>query len=150
MAYPFDRGPQAEFRGSDTGSGESAPQSQGWTPTGSAPEGFEPPASTPPIDVYDTSDEIWVYVDLPGFEEDDIQIRGDETNLVITAERRQNTEENASPLVQERAMAIERTIPLHVPVDVSEATARHRNGVCEVVLPKTAAEQYREIKLRSG
>jgi HSP20 family protein len=148
MAHPFDRGTESDFQGSD--SGEAFPASQGWTPTGTAPEGFESPASSPPIDVYDTSDEIWVYVDLPGFEDDDIRIQGDETNLVVTAERRGNPEDGASPLVKERAMTVERTIPLHAPVDVSEATARHRNGVCEVVLPKTAAEQYREIKLRSG
>jgi HSP20 family protein len=148
MAYPFDRQSE-EMQGTDPNQAvkESFGQSQGWT---EPQESFEAPASTPPIDVYDSNDEITVFVDLPGFEEDDIRIQGDETNLVVSAERSNDPGEGASPLVQERARTVERTIPLHAPVDVSEATARHRHGVCEVVLPKTAAEQYREITLRSG
>jgi HSP20 family protein len=139
MAYPFDRPQNVEFA-------QSVSSNQ--ADIGAVDE-TAPPASTPPIDVYDDDEEIRVYVDLPGFDAEEIQVQGDETNLVIRGERSQRPEESARPVVQERARAVERTIPLHAPVDVSEAVARHHDGVCEVVLPKTAAGQYREISLHS-
>jgi HSP20 family molecular chaperone IbpA len=35
-------------------------------------------ARVPPMDIVDNSDELWVYVEAPGFQPEEIRVRGDE------------------------------------------------------------------------
>lgn len=107
-----------------------------------------PPAAPPDMDLVDDTDRLEVFLDLPGFSEDDIDLRGDETHLVIAGERQSDIEDGQHILFQERPNRVERTVQLPVPVDISDAEADFEDGVCRVVLPKTAAEQYRQIKFR--
>lgn len=101
---------------------------------------------SPAIDVIDNDDELWVFVDLPGFRETETQVQADENTLVITGERLDELEEGRSVLVRERPTRMERTIQLPVPVDPAEAEAAFEDGVCKVVLPKAASERLREIE----
>ncbi|MFB6172780.1 MAG: Hsp20/alpha crystallin family protein [Haloarculaceae archaeon] len=117
---------------------------QGWQATAEPVTGS--PDSTPAVDILDNTDEIWVFVDLPGFRKGETQLRGDETTLVVSAERIDELEEGRSVLVRERPTRVERTIPLPATVDVSDAEATYEDGVCKVILPKAASDQFREIE----
>lgn len=124
---------------------EGQPQPQPGTPP-SAPPGYgQSDAATPSVDVIDTPEEIWVFVDLPGFTEDETQIRADENTIMVSAERREEAAEGQNPLLQERAHRFERSLQLHAPVDSSEAEATYEQGVCRVKLPKLATERYVNI-----
>lgn len=116
---------------------------------GEQPIGGPPPA-TPAVDVVDNSAEIWVFVDLPGFTEDEIEVRGDQHSLVISADRPTELEEGRRVVVHERPTRVERTVQLPAPVDVAEAAATYEEGVCKITLPKVAAERYQEIEFQSA
>ena len=99
----------------------------------------------PSVDMIDTSKEIKLFADLPGFKEEEIQIRCEGANLRITAERRAETERGNDVLIQERPLKAERTISIPVSVDHDDSTATYEDGVCRITLPKREAQQYTEI-----
>ena len=109
-----------------------------------------PPPSWPAVDVVDNSAEPWVFVDLPGFTEDEIDVRGDQRSLVISADRPTEVEEGRRIVLHERPTKMERTLQLPAPVDVGEAVATFEDGVSKMTLPKVAAERYEEIEFQSA
>lgn len=142
-SYPYDQStePMQQSQGTAGGSPTMGSGSMG----GLQYETEFEPSGTPPIDLVDNTDEIWVYVDLPGFREDEIQIQGDETTLQISADRPGDIEEGRTVVVHERPYKVERTVPLVAPVDVDDATATFEDGVCKIMLPKASSKQYQRI-----
>ena len=108
-----------------------------------------PPRAAPAVDVVDNTTEIWAFVDLPGFTEEEIDVRGDQHSLVISADRPAEVEAGRRVVLHERATHVERTIQLPAPVDVGDAVATFEDGVCKVTLPKVAAGRYEEIAFQS-
>ena len=103
------------------------------------------PATSPFVDVYDTPDEITVFADLPGCRKEDINVQTSNSTLFITAERLEEVEGEARPLVYERSKRVERSIELPAHVDVEEAEASCEEGVCKVTLPKAEDDRQRTI-----
>jgi HSP20 family protein len=97
---------------------------------------------SPRVDVVDTSEEIWVLVDLPGFTEDEIDVRADEDTVVVSAGRREEVSDGQTRMLHERPTELQRSLSLHAPVDASAAEATYEHGVCRVKLPKLATERY--------
>jgi HSP20 family protein len=109
----------------------------------------QPPATIPMIDIVESDDEVVVYVDLPGFEEDQIDIHADANNLYLTADRSEDpvydADEGESALLAERPERVERRISLPSHIDPEEATATREAGVCEITVPKDEQERRHEI-----
>lgn len=98
------------------------------------------------VDVVNNSMDLWVFVDLPGFQPDEIHVRGDESTLMISAERPDELEEGRHVLLKERPKRVERTIQLPATVDISEADLHYEDGVCKIILPKASSDRYVELK----
>lgn len=137
---PFDQTPRPEQPAVQRVTGQQSTEQY----LGSAPM----PAAMPPIDIVDGADTISVYVDVPGYADEEIELRGDETSLVLLAERVAEFDENSSLLVHERPTRFERHIQLPAPVHIDEAEADYDDGVCAIEIPKAAAERYKRIDLR--
>lgn len=135
--YPFDQPTH-----------EPQPEQPAWGEQPTQPTGPPMEARVPPMDIVDNSDELWVYVEAPGFQPEEIRVRGDETTLLVSAERPTETEEGRKVVVQERAQQLERTIQLPAPVDIAGAELTYEDGVCKVMLPKAAAERFTELTFR--
>jgi HSP20 family protein len=105
---------------------------------------------SPAIDVIENSDEIWVFLDLPGFQPDEVQLEGDARTLHVSASRPSKVEEGRQVLTHERTVQIDRTIQLPVTVDIEEAEAIFERGVCKLTIPKAANERYRDIEIRTA
>jgi HSP20 family protein len=133
--YPFDQ-PRYEPQTEQTAWDES--------PTWPTPQSAETKA--PAMDIVDNSEELWVYLELPGFTPEEIHVRGDERTLYVSAERPSDLEEGRNVIVQERPMYLERTIQLPSPVDLSNADLTYEDGVCKVMLPKAASERFTELE----
>lgn len=101
------------------------------------------------VDVVDRDDEFVVTVDLPGFERDDVEIRVTDHTLHIEAEHAEATEEeDENYLRQERRHeSTSRSIRLPDEVDKESVTARMKNGVLTVTLPKLEVEEARTIEV---
>lgn len=131
------------------------PLSSGWEPVtsqglfGRQPNYQQQLAPSPAVDIFDNEDDIWVFIDLPGFKQDEIRVRSDQNSLVLSADRPTEMEENRHAVLNERTTHVERTIPLPVSVRTSAAQATFEDGVCKVKLPKAITDQYEDIKFTS-
>jgi len=120
----------------------------GFRPDPAAPER----AWAPPIDVYETRDDLVVSVELPGLQERDIHLAM--TGDLLTLRGRRGP--TAGP-PQERYHRIERWsgpferhIRLPIPVQTDRIRATYRDGVLEIRLPKRDEARPREIKIEVG
>jgi HSP20 family protein len=106
----------------------------------------------PPIDVYETRDDLVVSVELPGVREKDVHVTmtGDVLNLygqrAIAAEAR---EENYHR-IERWSGTFERHVQLPIPVQADKIRASYRDGVLEIRLPKLEEAKPREIKIEVG
>jgi len=115
------------------------------TPAG----GGLPMSPTPSIDLIENTDEIWVYIDLPGFKPEEIQLEGDPRTLHISATRPSELENGRNVLVNERIQQVDRVISLPTDVDMDQIEAVFEDGVCKITVPKQASERYREIEIHA-
>ncbi|HEY0867926.1 MAG TPA: Hsp20/alpha crystallin family protein [Fimbriimonas sp.] len=93
----------------------------------------------PPVDVKETHREVVVFADIPGMDEDDIDIAVEGEALIITGCREFDLD-SEDP---EEFLRIERPyggfrcmVPLPCAIDFDLATARYKRGVLKVRLPK--------------
>lgn len=121
------------------------PQQQSRTEIG----GGKPTAAIPMADIVESPDEVVVYVDLPGFEEDQIDIHADANNIYVTADRSDDpvydADEGETALLAERPERLERRISLPSHIDPEEATATNEDGVCRIAVQKEEQERRHEI-----
>jgi HSP20 family protein len=101
----------------------------------------------PLIDMEETDDEIVVQAELPGLDERDFSVEISGERLLLRGERRYETEERRRGYYYaERSYgAFARAIALPCEVDADKATAKYKNGVLRVTLPKTARAKARRI-----
>jgi len=100
--------------------------------------GVDPVLSDISVDVADTGDELVVTADLPGFSEEDIDLRADEESITLEATAETETvDEDANYHRKERRhQSVSRRVPLPEAVDAAAASASYTNGVLTVTLPK--------------
>jgi len=96
-------------------------------------------AFNPSIDVKEGDKEIVVKAELPGLEEKDIEILLADDALTIKGEKKEEKEDQGKNYYHmERTYgSFHRVIPLPVEVDTKKVEATFKNGVLNVVLPKT-------------
>lgn len=99
----------------------------------------------PPVDIADTSDEIVVRIDLPGFEREDIEIQASDGRLDITAERSATMDESESVIQRERSNTLSRRVPLPLSAVIEGADASYDQGVLEISLTKDDTTRVIEI-----
>ena len=107
---------------------------------------------SPRVDVVDNDKEIKVSVELPGMDEDDIEVSLAHDMLTISGEKRQEKEDRGKNYHRmERSYgAFKRSIPLMYEVDENKAEATFKKGVLTVTLPKVAESQFhRTIKVKT-
>lgn len=94
------------------------------------------------LDLTETAEKIVVCADLPGVEEQDVDVTLDEDQLTIRAERKVDRAREEGRLhVSERAAAsYSRRVRLPSPVDPDAVQAEFKNGVLTVTLPKPKPE----------
>jgi HSP20 family protein len=101
------------------------------------------------IDVRDKDNEVDIVAELPGLSEDDIEVTVDTGGVTIRAEREEERDEREGPsMVRERRFGmIQRTIPLPPGALPEKVTARFRNGILKVTVPKSRDAQSRRRRI---
>lgn len=126
--------------------GKLVPSEGSLEPFGGRLEPFREPYS----DVIESDKEVIVTMELPGVEKSDIKITTTDNSVEISAERRSAAEEKREErgyIMRERSYSsFYRKIPLSASVDPSRAKASYKNGILEIVLPKTG-EPKKTIKV---
>ncbi len=102
-----------------------------------------------PLDVHESEREFTVRMDVPGVSEKDIKVTCNANVLTISGERKnERGETRGAARYSERSygsFSRSMTLPVHIAHD--GIRARYANGVLEVVVPKAASAQQREIKV---
>jgi HSP20 family protein len=97
-------------------------------------------AWSPAVDIYEDDKEIVIKADLPEVDEKDIDLRVDDGQMTIKAERKFEHEEKKENYhrVERRYGSFMRSFALPETVDPEKIAAKYDKGVLKVTLPKTA------------
>ncbi len=115
-------------------------------------EGTRPgPVFRPDVDILERRDGYVIYADLPGVDESSVDVRLDRGALTLDARLAIFPESGWTPLHEEyRSGSYHREFRISEGIDAARVSARMRNGVLELELPKSAASQPRSIEVRAG
>ncbi len=103
----------------------------------------------PSVDVSETENEIIVKATVPGVDKKDLNITLTEGSITIKGEVKKEKEEKKKNYYRQEISygSFSRTIPLPVEVKTEDAKASLKDGVLEVVLPKSEKAKTKEIKI---
>lgn len=106
----------------------------------------------PPVDVWETDDEVVYALDLPGMSEDDVSVELDEGTLTISGTRERKDEISKEGLYryERRFGSFARTIGLPQGVTDDSVKAEYKNGVLEVRVTKPEQPKPRRIQIGGG
>jgi HSP20 family protein len=104
---------------------------------------------TPPLDVTQDKDNIFVKIELPGMKKEAIDISLHDGTLSISGERKEEAESGKGETFRtERYFGrFHRTITLPTPVDAGNVKATYRDGILTVELPKAEEAKPKQIEV---
>ncbi len=103
----------------------------------------------PLVDIYESTDEIRVLVELPGVNREDMQLIFDRNTLLIKGRRREvfKTDCQACHQIEISFGEFERVVDIPVPVDPDGAKAIYRDGFLMVRLPKAEKPMLKRVSV---
>jgi HSP20 family protein len=99
------------------------------------------------VEVSETDKEIRVTAELPGHEENDVEVTLDDDILTLRGEKRSETEDKGRQFSERFYGQFERRIALGTEVEEDKVEARFKNGVLTVTMPKTERAQSRAKRI---
>ena len=107
-------------------------------------------AGGPRTDISETDEAMLVSVDLPGLDENDIEVNVTDDMLTIRGEREEKAEKDG--FTSQSRRSFHRMIPVPPGVDPEKAEAEFKRGVLTVTLPKTeeAKARVKRIAVKSA
>jgi HSP20 family protein len=107
---------------------------------------------SPSVDISENDKEIKVSAELPGLDDDDIQVTLDRDLLTISGEKKEEKEDKRQNYYRlERSYgSFRRSLRLPAEVEADKIEATFKNGVLKITLPKTAASHRKRITVKAG
>ncbi len=104
---------------------------------------------SPSLDIAEDKDNVVIKVDLPGVKQSDIDVSVSGGMLVIKGERKQEEEAKDKKFyrVERFYGSFVRSLALPDYVDTSKINAVYKDGILEVVIPKTEKAKPKQIKI---
>jgi HSP20 family protein len=106
----------------------------------------------PLVDIVENGDDLVISVELPGLEQEDVDISIENNTLVLRGERKRQMEfaEKDAYRLERTFGAFTRSFTLPKTVDSERISASYKNGVLELTLPKVAQAKLRKIKIKAA
>lgn len=106
----------------------------------------------PDVDVTETEDELRITAELPGMEENDVEIELSGNQLTVRGEKKEEREETKKDyhISERRYGSFRRSLQVPDTVDTEKIDAKMKNGVLTVVLPKTEEAKSKARKIAVG
>jgi len=103
----------------------------------------------PPVNVYDTGNDVLVQAELPGMTKADINVTFAEGSLTLSGTRKPLVEDGKYAAVRNERAAGEFEKSLSIPFSVvhDKISADFKNGVLTVVLPKSEEAKPKKIEV---
>ena len=109
------------------------------------------PVFRPDIDILERPEDFIIYADLPGVDDQSVDIRLEKGTLALEARLATLPESGWNPLHSEyRLGSFYREFRISEDIDESGVSAKMKNGVLELHLPKSAERQPRVIPVQAG
>ena len=123
-------------RAHDTGSGEGSIATAEWAPA---------------VDIKEDKDKFVIYADIPGVKGEDIDISMENGVLTIKGEKKNEsrTEQEGYKRVERTYGSFYRRFSLPDTADADAISAKSKNGVLEIVIPKREAVKPKKISVES-
>ncbi|MCI0425306.1 MAG: Hsp20/alpha crystallin family protein [Actinobacteria bacterium] len=101
-----------------------------------------------PADAYRLGDRFYVHVDLPGVDQDSIDVTVEKNTLTISAERRWERDDDTQVLINERPFgSFSRQFFLGDSLDTDRIEAGYDHGVLTVSIPVAETAKARKIEV---
>lgn len=111
-------------------------------------------ALSPDLDVKETDKEIRIKAELPGVTEDDIDVRLEGNALILSGEKKEESEDKDGDYYRSecRYGSFTRTVPLNAEIDADNVDASFKDGVLRIRLPKLSEEKTgtKRIQVKQG
>ncbi len=124
---------------------------RGWPrPWSSGGVPLEPGAFAPNVDLKETDKEFVLTAEMPGMRKDDVDVNILEQSITIRGERKEEKESKELDYhYRESAYgSFQRVIPLPSPIVAGKATARLKDGILTLNLPKAEPSKPKGIKIK--
>jgi HSP20 family molecular chaperone IbpA len=106
---------------------------------------------TPAVDIYEDSEGVTLWADLPGVTRDKLDVRVHDGNLAIEAEAVVPTPANLRLQHAEvREPRFARTFTLSPDFDTSKIEANLKDGVLKLTIPRRDEARPRRVEVRTG
>jgi HSP20 family protein len=113
--------------------------------------GIQGRSTAMPFDAYRRGDEVILHFDLPGVQQDDVEVTVHSNMLTVRAERFWEREEGDDILAQERQQGtLERQVLLGEHLDTDRLQANLDGGVLTVRIPVAETAKPRRITVQVG
>jgi HSP20 family protein len=122
-----------------------------WLPH--SPRGLRTDSQFVPVcDVEEREDHYSLSIEMAGVKKDDIKMEVLDNQLVISGERRQESQrkESGQAYSERRFGKFQRTFGLPNGVDSSQVEASLQDGILHIVIPKAESAKPRQIKISTG
>ena len=104
----------------------------------------------PDVDIWEADDALWLRADLPGVDENSIDVSLDDGKLSIEGRVAVEDYENLSPVYTEYTVGnYARSFHLSDAIDADKIRAKLADGVLELELPKAERLRRREIPIQT-
>ena len=106
----------------------------------------------PAVDVLEQDDHVLLKADMPGMEKGDVKVVVHDGLLSIEGSRKESHDEKRQGMTRSERFVgtFSRSFNLPSWADAARITANYKNGVLEVVIPKTETARPKEIEIKVG
>jgi HSP20 family protein len=108
----------------------------------------------PSVDIREDNNNIIITAEIPGVSGKDLDVTISEDRVVMKGEVKHHTDSSQYGYhrVERRYGSFHRSIPLPVPVNHEQATAKYKDGILEIIAPKTQfnTDKVRRLTIESG
>src|SRR5438445_7759516 len=106
----------------------------------------------PPVDIYEDEHNITLKLEVPGIDENDIDVRIDNNTLTVQGERKIEKDEKEENFrrVERQYGEFTRSFTLPSSVDPGQVTAHYDKGILKINLAKKAEAKPKQIKVNVG
>jgi HSP20 family protein len=106
---------------------------------------------SPPVDIYETENELILKADIPDVKPEDIQVGVENQTLTIKGERKfeEDNSIRGHHRLERSYGAFVRSFTVPATVDPEKVAAEYKNGVLTVKLPKKEAAKPRQVKIEA-
>lgn len=107
---------------------------------------------TPPVDIYEDEHTITLKIEVPGINENDIDVRIENNTLTVHGERKveQDEKEENFRRIERQYGSFTRSFTLPHSVDPGQVSAHYDKGVLKINLTKKAEAKPKQIKVSVG